>query len=101
MDDITYEWLESVGFECVMKNNTHSKWTIDSETHLIDLRSGFGCWTLQIQGPNASHLLFRPQTQTQVVDLCKAIGYSLISNWCGKVMVKDVEGEKKIISRQL
>lgn len=77
MNDITKEWLESVGFKCVMQNDTHSKWTINSESYLIDLRSAFGYWTLEVQGPNASHLLFRPTIQAQIEQLCNAMGYSI------------------------
>jgi hypothetical protein len=82
MHEITNVWLESAGFECVMKNDTHSKWTINTELHLIDLRSGFGHWTLEIQGPNASHLTFRPTSQKQVEELCKAMGYSIGFRQC-------------------
>lgn len=82
MNDITKEWLESVGFKCVMQNDTHSKWTINSELYLIDLRSAFGYWTLEVQGPNASHLLFRPTIQAQIEQLCNAMGYSIGFRQC-------------------
>jgi len=89
-ETITDKWLKFVGFDCVMQNGTHSKWTINTETHLIDLRSGFGHWSLSIDGPNTLTIRCRPQCRQDIIRMCSAAGCILPY---GNVFIKDLDNE--------